>query len=41
MNGISKNMKCACSAHHVVDTAAIAISIFDFNAEPLGSAFLF
>ena len=39
MNGISKNMKCACGAHHVAETAAFAISIFDFNAEPFGSAF--
>ena len=39
MNGISMNMKCACGAHHVAETAAIAISIFDFNAEPFGSAF--
>ncbi len=39
MNGISMNMKRACGANHVAETAAIAISIFDFNAEPFGSAF--
>ncbi len=38
MYGISKNMKCACGAHHVVNTATISISIFDF-AGPFGSAF--
>jgi len=40
MNGISMNMKCACGAYHVAGTAAFAISIFDFEAEPFGSAFL-
>ena len=40
MNGILMNMKCACGAHHVADTAAIAISKIDFLiAEPFGSAF--
>ena len=39
MNGISMNMKCACGAHHVAETAAIAISKNVFIAEPFGSAF--
>ena len=39
MNGISMNMKCACGAHHVAETAALAISEIVFIAEPFGSAF--
>ena len=39
MNGISMNMKCACGAHHVAETAAIAISKNVFIAEPFGSDF--
>ncbi|SIO27163.1 hypothetical protein SAMN05720758_1880 [Fibrobacter sp. UWB11] len=41
MNGISMNMKCACGAQHVAETAIVSISIFDFNAGPFGSAFFF
>ena len=39
MNVMLKNFKHNCDMHSVAPFAAFAISIFDFNAEPFGSAF--
>ena len=39
MNMMLTNAKHTCDMHAVANSAAFAISIFDFNAEPFGSAF--
>ena len=39
MNVIAKNVMYTCDMHNVAPFAGFSISIFDFNAEPFGSAF--